>query len=231
MREASLPASNGMIKLVVFDWNGVLIADAGICAKSVSSVLKSLGRKPIDIQTFRKVFSIPASNIYRSQGFTEDEIKKYANIIQERFHEDYEPRAARVRTRRGARKLLDYLYKHKIECIILSGHSTDGVQSQLKRLALEKYFSNVFANDIYGAMRGRNKFERLNQFLAERSLKKNDALIIGDSTEETEAGKRLGIHTVAITGGYVSTLRLKETHPDYLIGNLNQLIGIIEKLR
>lgn len=220
-----------MIKLVVFDWNGVLIADAGICAKSVSHILESLGRKPIDIRTFRNVFSIPASNIYRSQGFTEDEIKTNANIIQERFHTDYEPRAAKVRTRRGVRELLDFLHKRKIECAILSGHSNEGIESQLKRLKLGRYFSNVLANDIYGAMKGRNKLEKLNQFLAHRSINKKEILIIGDSTEETEAGKHLGIHTVAITGGYVSTRRLKETNPDFLISNLNQLIGIIEKLR
>jgi len=218
-----------MIKLVVFDWNGVLIADAGICAKSVSHVLESLGRKPISVETFRKVFSLPSSNIYRSQGFTEEEIAKYANIIQERFHTDYEPRATKVRTRHGARELLDFLRAREIKCIILSGHSTEGVHSQLRRLGIEKYFSNVLANDIYGAMKGRNKLEKLDKFLAQRTFKKNEVLIIGDSTEETQAGKHLGIHTVAITGGYVSTPRLKETNPDYLIGNLNQLIGIIEK--
>lgn len=219
-----------MIKLVVFDWNGVLIADAGICAKSVSNVLESLGRKPIDIKRFREVFSIPASNIYRSQGFTEDEIQANANIIQERFHRDYEPRALKVRTRHGARELLDFLYERKIECIILSGHSADGIQSQLKRLHLEKYFSHVFANDIYGAMRGRNKLEKLEKFLSQRSFSEDEVLIIGDSTEEPEVGKRLGIHTVAITGGYVSTRRLKKTNPEFLISNLNQLIGTIEKL-
>lgn len=220
-----------MIKLVVFDWNGVLIADAGICAKSVSHVLESLGRKPISIGTFRKVFSLPASNIYRAQGFTEEEITKYANIIQERFHADYEPRAAKVRTRMGARALLEFLSKRNIESIILSGHSNEGVQSQLRRLGLEKFFSHVFANDIYGAMRGRNKLEKLEKFLSQKSFNRDEVLIIGDSTEETEAGKHLGIHTVAITGGYVSARRLKEHKPDYVIHNLNQLIGIIEKLR
>lgn len=216
-----------MIKLVVFDWNGVLIADAGICAKSVSHVLESLGRKPISVGTFRKVFSLPASNIYRSQGFTEEEIAKYANIIQERFHADYEKKATKIRTRSGARKLLDFLLTRNTECIILSGHSVDGIQTQLKRLRLEKYFSHVFANDIYGAMRGRNKLEKLERFLSQRSFNKNEVLIIGDSTEETEAGKHLGIHTVAITGGYVSTRRLKESKPDYIIHNLEQMICII----
>ena len=84
---------------------------------------------------------------------------------------------------------------------------------------------------MYEAIKKRNKLEKLNQFLAQQTFKKSEVLIIGDSTEETQAGKHLGIHTVAITGGFVSAVRLKAINPDFLISNLNQLIGIIEKLR
>jgi len=53
-------------------------------------------------------------------------------------------------------------------------------------------------------------------------------LIVGDSTEEIEIGKRIGIKNVAITGGWVATSRLKNAQPDYLINNLGKLRSIIE---
>ncbi|HXK38647.1 MAG TPA: HAD family hydrolase [Candidatus Paceibacterota bacterium] len=220
-----------MIKLVVFDWNGVLIADASAAASAVSRILESFGKGAISTSEYRELFSIPAKEIYLKKGMTEKEVANNANRIQEMFHKDYEPMASGVRTRRGARKLLEFLSKRKIECIILSGNTVEGVHNQLERLGLEKYFSNVFANDMYEAIKKRNKLEKLNQFLAQQTFKKSEVLIIGDSTEETQAGKHLGIHTVAITGGFVSAVRLKAINPDFLISNLNQLIGIIEKLR
>jgi len=58
--------------------------------------------------------------------------------------------------------------------------------------------------------------------------KKDDIIIVGDSLEEIEIGKNLGIKTVAITNGYVSTARLKAAKPDFLINTLTELIDIVE---
>lgn len=54
-------------------------------------------------------------------------------------------------------------------------------------------------------------------------------MIIGDSPEEVEIGKDVGIKTVAITGGYYSTSRLRKSKPDFLINNLIELIRIVRK--
>jgi phosphoglycolate phosphatase-like HAD superfamily hydrolase len=43
-------------------------------------------------------------------------------------------------------------------------------------------------------------------------------------------GKFVGIKTVAITGGYYSTSRLRKSKPDFLINNLGDLIEIVKKI-
>jgi len=219
-----------MIKLVVFDWNGVIIADAQANSETVSHILKRYGRKGIDLKTYREIFEIPAKNIYLKQGFSEKEIKQEGKRIQEMFHEHYEPKIAGVRTRAGARELLEWLSKRKIECIILSNHTVEGIQTQLERLQMGHYFSHVLANDRYVAMRQQNKSEKLAGFLVDNRFKKDEVIIIGDSPEEAEAGKQSGIHTVAITGGYVSERRLREAQPDHVIHNLTAMIDIIKKV-
>lgn len=219
-----------MIKLVVFDWNGVLIADAKANSETVSYILTSYGRKPIDLRRYREIFEIPARNIYLKQGFSEKEVNREAKHIQEMFHTHYEPRIAHVRTRSGTRGLLEWLSKREIECVILSNHNIKGVKSQLRRLQIDKYFSHVLANDKYEAMKRQNKLEKLTIFLKANRFKKGEILIIGDSTEEIDAGKGLGIRTVAITGGYISTRRLREGKPDHLIHNLLSVIDIIKKV-
>src|SRR3990167_5908778 len=74
------------------------------------------------------------------------------------------------------------------------------------------------------------RLERLQKFLGQRSFLPKEIVIIGDSPEEVEVGKHLGIHTIAITGGFCSARRLKDTGPDYLIHNLAEMIEIINKL-
>ncbi|HEY4487328.1 MAG TPA: HAD family hydrolase [Candidatus Paceibacterota bacterium] len=219
-----------MIKLVVFDWNGVLIADAQADADAVSHILQSFGRKPLSLKRFREIFEIPAKSTYLKAGLSENELNGEQKRMSDMFHDYYEPRIAHVRTRHGARRLLEWLSERKIECVILSNHTIEGIRSQLNRLGIQSFFSTVLANNKYTAMKGQNKLEKLTQFLDEHSYKKKEALIIGDSPEETLVGKRLGIHSVAITGGYVSTRRLREARPDHLIHKLTDMIDIIKKL-
>ena len=219
-----------MIKLVVFDWNGVLIADAQANADTVNKILAHYGRRPINLKVFREIFQIPSRHIYLSQGFSEKEVAREWKHIQEMLHDNYEPRITHVRTRHGARQLLQWLASRHSESVIVSNHTVEGICAQLERLDLTRYFSKVLANDRYQAMKGQNKLEKLEKFLRGRRFTKGEVVIIGDSAEEIEVGKHLCIHTVGITGGYVSTSRLRKAKPDYLITNLTQMPGVIKKL-
>lgn len=219
-----------MIKLVVFDWNGVLIADAAATVAVDKELFEEFGHTPINMKTYREIFTMPVKDFFIAAGFSKEEMAKNAVRIQERFHALYEPRIAKIRTRTGARELLEFLAGSRIDAMILSNHTMEGIQSQLKRLGIEKYFSRVIANDMHATMTTKNKSERLVELLKEVPYKKEEMLIIGDSPEEAEAGKVAGIKTVAISGGYYSTRRLKEAEPDHLIHNLAELINIIKKV-
>lgn len=119
--------------------------------------------------------------------------------------------------------------KNKITSIIVSNHTVTGIGSQLKRLQLEKYFSVLLANRARdSSMKKRNKKEKVEDYLEKSTFKKSDVVIIGDSPEEVEIGKQLGISTIAITGGLYSTSRLIKSNPDYLIENLNEVLYIIK---
>ena len=56
-------------------------------------------------------------------------------------------------------------------------------------------------------------------------------IIVGDSIEEIEIGRKFGMKTVAYTQGDYTPYRLKKKKPDFLIDNLKQLKSIIKKLK
>ena len=43
-----------MKKLIVFDWNGVLLSDTVACLDADNYMLKQLGAKPISLKRFRE---------------------------------------------------------------------------------------------------------------------------------------------------------------------------------
>lgn len=219
-----------MIKLVVFDWNGTLIADTFACMETYNHVLDIFGGKEVNLKTFRSTVIYPVIDFYIKHGCKRKELLQNSKKLGEIFHAYYESRVSKLRTRKNARKLLKWLYQHNIESIILSNHTEGGIKSQLQRLRIEKYFSIVLANIALDSfMKRRNKKEKLEHYLGQNKLKTSEVIIIGDSKEELEMGKHIGIKTVAITNGFSTASQLKRGNPDYLIDNLKQLITFVEK--
>jgi phosphoglycolate phosphatase-like HAD superfamily hydrolase len=221
-----------MIKLVAFDWNGTLFADAQTILNADNIVFKKLGMKPVSIKKFRESFHMPVVNYWKNLGYNDRFINKNKIIIEELFAVIYEPLANKTRSRAGAREVLKFLNSQKIEAIIYSNHTTPNIENQLRRLKLDKLIAKVLARDIgdYSHVHKRGKQQKLEDYVKQRKFKPREIISIGDTEEEIEIGKELGYHTVAITGGYNTTARLKKHHPDFLIHNMLELKKIAAKL-
>ena len=218
-----------MIKTIVFDWNGVLLADTRACWAADNHVLRTFGGKPVSLKIYQDTMIIPAVDFYCQHGCDKGELIKNYQKLGKVFHDYYEPRVAKCRSRKGALELLKWLKDKSIASIILSNHTVEGIEFQLERLKLADHIGQIFANGRQdNSMKARNKAEKLKQLIKDKNYKNEEILIIGDSPEEIEMGKSLGIATVAITGGYYATHRLKQSQPYYLINHLSELEAILE---
>lgn len=217
-----------MIKIIVFDFNGVLIADTRACMATDNHVLKTFGGKPVSLKIYQDTIIIPSVDFYSKHGCDKGKLLKNSRKWGKVFHTYYESRVAKCRSRKGALELLKWLKSRSITSIILSNHTVEGIRLQLKRLKMADYIVQVIANTQQNnSMKGRNKTEKFKQLIKDKNYKKEEVLIIGDSPEEIEMGKSLHITTVAITGGYYATHRLKQSQPDYLINSLSGLKDIV----
>ena len=79
-------------------------------------------------------------------------------------------------------------------------------------------------------LKGRNKQEKLKLYIHKNNLLYQETIIVGDTIEEIEIGKKLGIPTVAVTGGFCTSKRLKSAKPDYLVTSLKEIPEIIKNL-
>lgn len=218
-------------RLAVFDWNGTLIADTRMAWVASNACLEFYGKPPITLQRQRETFDFPVIHYYKRNGCDIDRVlatKEEANTI---FQSRYETLAANVRTRRGARALLEWLKAQGIACIILSNYLTHKIEPQLERLKIAQFFSHVSANNCDGTtiLNATNKLERLSQFLVKRGYHPENAFIIGDSMEEPDIGRKLGVMSIGITAGCITEARLRQARPDHLIDSLPQAIPIISK--
>jgi phosphoglycolate phosphatase-like HAD superfamily hydrolase len=220
-----------MIKLVAFDWNGTLLADTICCWEGSAMELKVCGRKPMSLLKFRQTFTIPYIECLVANGADRKFVLKNSKKISKAFHDFYEPRASKCRTRGGVRKALAWLKGHKIKSMIYSNHTVVGIEAQLKRLKIRCHMDVVLAHeDMDGALHTKNKSQKLYTYVKSNKLKPKEVMAVGDTVEEIEIGKHYGFYTVGITGGYNTTAMLKKHNPDFLIHNMKDLVKIVKKL-
>ncbi len=221
------------IKLIAFDWNGTLLADTIAHGEISSKTLEAFGYGPITLKQFRDTFHVPIYKFYEANGCPKENFEKFAVKQWDFFYKLYEKRVAKVRSRNGVRPALEWLDKNNINAIIYSNHVVTDIERQLKRLGLKKLITKTLARtpaDIHSHLHDRTKEQKLHAFVKIEHYKPKEVISIGDTEEELEIGKKLGFYTVGITGGFNTTARLKKHHPDFLIHNMKDLIGIIKKL-
>lgn len=217
-------------KLVVFDWNGTLLSDAKASWLAGNECLKFYGAPPLSYADYREHFTFPIIHFYKKCGLCTDHVLKHKDAANEIFQNAYEELSARARTRRGARGLLDHLQTQNITSIILSNYRTEKIQSHLGRLKLESHISTVLAHDCDGTtiMEKTSKEGRLSDYMAKRNYKPSDVIIVGDSAEEPDVARKLGLTSIGITDGYITEKRLRKAKPDYIVHSLQQITPLIK---
>lgn len=225
-----------MIKLIAFDWNGTLLSDTATCVRAENKALLAVGVKPISITKFQQTFNIPINKYWANLGFSNAFIKKHLQTIEDVFHLNYEKNSNHTRTRSGAKPILAWLRQKQIARVIYSNHNVPNIHRQLVRLKIDPLIDEILANPARGNNSNspqnfiRHKEQKLAYYIKQNKFKPQEVISVGDTVEEIEVGKQYGYHTVAITGGYNSTARLKKAKPDFLIHNMKDLIPIIKKL-
>ena len=219
------------IKLVVFDWNGTLLADTAAVVESINvGEMPVLNHSPITVAEYQAVYDAPLHNYYRALGVSDEDHEKHAAALSKGFHGHYEQLLGKTKTRPGARRALDDLHAKRIQRIILSNYITDRIAEQLKRLKLTHHFEYILANEHGGIAHKTGKQHRLEKYLEEHDIPATDVVIVGDSLEEIRIAHALGTKVISITGGTCSIKRLREAKPDAIISSLFQLNKVVEEM-
>jgi phosphoglycolate phosphatase len=216
-------------KLFVFDWNGTILADTIPSWKAGNKCLEFYGAESISLKTHRETFIFPILPFYEIHGVSAETVLARRDEGNAVFQSAYERYAAKARTRHGARVLLEHLNVRGAECMILSNYQTDKIKAHLERLKLDHYFAHVCAHDCGGTtiLQSTTKVLRLKSYMEERGHAPENTVIIGDTMEEPEIARTLGITSIGITDGYISRRRLREAAPDYIVHRLDEIQKII----
>ena len=215
---------------IVYDWNGTLLDDAAVSHECFLLLLKSIGRSAVSFEQFQEYFDYPLDRLYINAGFARDEIEKNMEAFQRLFHNNYEPIADGLPLRQSALEILRLAKDNGVRQVILSNHITEAITRQTARLGIGDLFDQTLAHGgIEDQVQRATKEGKLVGYIESHKLNPAETIIVGDLTEEVGIAKKLGLVSVAITGGCASEARLRAVGPDYLIHSLKELEPILRE--
>ena len=190
--------------------------------------LERFGGSKVDLETYRETIQIPVIDSYCLHGCSREQIENNNEEASAIFFERYKQLSDSTLLRPKTEHLLRWLGEHSVECIILSNHSPEGIEYHLDRFGISEYFSEVSADIGDSSLMKQSKGERLKRYFASKNISPKEAINIGDTAEEVNIGKEIGMSTVSITGGYFSRPRLQAANPDFLIDTFDEFQKIIQ---
>ena len=216
-----------MIKGVLFDWNGTVLDDVDAILKAANSELLHLGGKEIGLLRFRQTFQVPIDRYLQRNGIDRNLYLENVEEIQSMFMGKYREYSKKSKLRKNIRKLFQWLQKRDIQIGILSAHREEDIQSTLKKLKLDHYIDSVVAHNT--DITGMHKSKDVPKACRQLNVRKENLLIVGDTGHDISVGKEFNVPVAAVTGGYYTKKRLQELKPDYLVDDVWEVKGIIEK--
>lgn len=218
-----------MTYLAAFDWNGTLFDDTHATLAATNACLTSFGLPAIDMHTMQETFSFPLIHFYERMGVSADEYLARAEEEGNVFLAAYEPAALECGIMGGAFDLLDWLSEKGVHCMILSNHIQTHLSEDVERLGVTRYMQTVSGNETKATItQGLSKQIRLEAYMEEHGFSAERTFIIGDSHEEAELAKRLGILGISMAGGLLSAARLEKYKADYIVHRLEEVRPILE---
>lgn len=206
------------VELIIFDLDGTLVDSASDLISSVNFTLETLGLPEEDPKLIRSFIGDGVRKlIERSLGSEYPHL--YLKAVEVfRFHYN-EHLLDQTKLYQGTEEVLIHFSPKKKA--VLTNKSYEFTVKILKGLKIFDYFDEIVGADSIPYLKPEP--HGIINILENLKVKKEKAVIIGDSVRDIEAGKKAGIKCCAALYGYTSSSRLLELSPDFFCNNILEI--------
>lgn len=211
------------VKLIIFDLDGTLIDSSVDITNAINYAIEPYGVKPVTVQ---ETISLVGEGITRlmEKVIEREGISADRDVLTKRFLEYYSTHLIDNTTVYPG--VIDTLKRLKGYKKAVISNKREALSTKiLNDLGLLKYLDLVVGSDT--TPEKKPSPVPILYVLTKLNIKPEDAVIVGDSNFDIEAGKAAGIKTVAVTYGYRPVELLKGA--DFIINKMDELTEVLRR--
>ncbi len=209
------------IKLILFDLDGTLVDTVTDIRNALNYALNPYGTKNLSVEQTKKLIGEGINRlIEKSLG---KEGIQWRDVAITRFLDYYSKHLIDNSTVYPCvRETLEKLSGYKKA--IISNKKEDLSRDLLEKLDLLKHFELIIGSDT--ASERKPSAVPVIYALAKFNIGPHEAVIVGDSNYDIEAGEKAGVKTIAVTYGYRERRYLLDA--DHIINSFNDLLPVLD---
>ncbi len=203
------------MKLLLFDFDGVLVDSLDVYEKTVTLCLEKINQ-PLTRgrEEFLELFE---GNFYESLVAKGVDLEKFVaasvDILSQVNYAEMKPFDA-------VRPVLQELKKNQC-LIVISSNDTPTIQEALRLYDFNGIFQEILGSDFMFS-----KKEKILYTAKKYNATLHDIYYIGDTTGDMKEGKQAGIKTVGVTWGWHDKIKMALSNPDYLFDDPQELLQL-----
>lgn len=182
-----------MIKVIIFDYDGVIVDSFPAVHAVYQRISKKLGKKcPETLDGFKKIYAAHSTGLMTNLGFTQEEVKKANDMYQVEILKEQPPFFP------GIKEIIESLHaKHRL--ILVSSSPKPEVTAKLKKLGIINCFERIIAGETPGSMK---KIPALKALLSDLNMDLDEIVMIGDRLYDHNDAKAVGIKLILVEYGW-----------------------------
>lgn len=213
------------VKLIIYDLDGTLIDSSGDITNAINYAIAPYG---VPLITVGETISMVGEGVSRlmERVIAKEGLSADKDFLVDRFVEYYSAHIIDTTTiYPGVKETLEKLNRYK-KAVISNKRETLSIRI-LEKLDLAKFFDVIVGSD--STPERKPSPVPVQYVLSRFGVKPDEAVIVGDSNYDIDAGKAAGIRTIAVTYGYRTLDFLRGA--DFIIKSMPELVPIVEKLQ
>lgn len=207
------------IKLLIFDLDGTLVNSLPDLTDGVNYALSKLNRPTINPEQTAKIVGGGLLKLLQlAIGSTDEELIHQTRLFfMEYYNENYVNKTTYYD---GVPDMLSH-FTNKTK-VVFSNKLHEYTVKTVQKLQLDSHFVKIMGAkpEQYNP---KPSPEGIHIILKELDISPKNAIMIGDSTHDINAGKEAGVYTCGVTYGYRSKQLLVRAKPNFLIDDIKDL--------
>ena len=211
------------IKLVIFDLDGTLVNSSADITNALNYAIEPYGFEQLTIE---RTTSLVGEGVTRLiEKLVGQKAADLKDVVLKRFLEYYSEHLTDFTVPYpGVRETLEMLGNYRKT--VISNKREDLSKHLLETLELSGYFDIIWGSDSVSEKKPSPA--PVLEMLKKLSCGPDEAVMVGDSNYDIEAGRAAGVRTVAVSYGYRHINLLKDA--DFIIDNMKELIFKLDLL-